>query len=152
MSSCRSQTPHSTSSPATRRSTTSRILSKGSPSYAACCARAGQRDRRSIRWEYDRTILEHRYTGPELAALLEGWDDVRVVENGGRGVAWATLTGSILERARRRLPPVRPLFAPVYVVLNGLGSLLDALEGRASERSITLPMNLLATARKPGGA
>ncbi len=47
-------------------------------------------------WEYDRTILEHRFTGPELATLLEGWEDVRVVENGGRAVAWATLTGSML--------------------------------------------------------
>ena len=37
-------------------------------------------------WQYDRTILEHRYTGPELAALLAGWDDVEVIENGGHAV------------------------------------------------------------------
>jgi SAM-dependent methyltransferase len=104
-------------------------------------------------WEYDRTILEHRYTGPELAALLGGWDDVRVIENGGRAVAWATLTGSILERARLRLPrPARVLFAPAYVLLNGCGGLLDALERRGADGTITLPMNLLATARKPEGA
>ena len=103
-------------------------------------------------WEYDRTILEHRYTGPELAALLEGWDDISIIENGGRGVAWATLTGSILERTRRRLPQaVRPLFGPVYVALNGLGSLLDRVEERSSDGAITLPMNLVATALKPGG-
>ena len=55
-------------------------------------------------WEYNRTILEHRYTGPELKALLEGWDDVEVVENGGRVVAWATLTATLLERLRTRIP------------------------------------------------
>ena len=31
-------------------------------------------------WEYDRTILEHRY-GPELGALFEDWEDVNVIEN-----------------------------------------------------------------------
>jgi SAM-dependent methyltransferase len=101
-------------------------------------------------WEYDRTILEHRYTGPELAALLSGWDDVRVVENGGRAVAWATLTGSILERLRRRLPRVAaPVFSVLYVALNGTGWLLDALERRSADGPVTLPMNLLVTARKP---
>jgi SAM-dependent methyltransferase len=100
-------------------------------------------------WEYDRTILEHRYTGPELAALLDGWRDVRVVENGGRAVAWATLTGSMLERGRARLPrPARALFSLAYLALNGCGGALDALE-RRRESPITLPMNLLVTARKP---
>ena len=29
-------------------------------------------------WEYDRRIVERRYTGPGLAELFEGWDDVWV--------------------------------------------------------------------------
>ncbi len=107
-------------------------------------------------WEYDPTILEHRYTGPELASLFEGWEDVRVVENGGRIVAWATLTGTILERARSRIPDARglggaarALFAPLYVALNGAASLLDTLEERHAHGPLTLPMNLLLTARRP---
>jgi SAM-dependent methyltransferase len=104
-------------------------------------------------WEYDRTILEHRYTGPELGALLRGWDEVRVIENGGRAVAWATLTGSMVERVRRRLPkPASAVFSLLYVALNTFASLLDLLERRHGDRRITLPMNLLVTARKPGDA
>lgn len=101
-------------------------------------------------WEYDRTILEHRYTEPELAALLGGWEDVRVVENGGRAVAWATLTGSMLERLRRRLPrPVAALVPLGYLALNAWASLLDSLERRQGDGPITLPMNLLVTAKRP---
>jgi SAM-dependent methyltransferase len=107
-------------------------------------------------WEYDRTILEHRYTEPELRALFEGWDDVRLTENGGRAVAWATLTGTILERGRERVPDTlglglaaRGAFSLAYLLLNGLASALDALERRSAEGPLTLPMNLLLTARKP---
>lgn len=103
-------------------------------------------------WEYDRSILEHRYTGPELAALFEGWEDVRVVENGGRAVAWATLTGSMLESAKKRLPRVvRAVFPLVYVGLNGVGAGLATLEQRNHGRTTTLPMNLLVIARRPAG-
>ena len=108
-------------------------------------------------WEYDPTILERRYTGPELAKLLEGWDDVRVVENGGRVVAWATLTGTIMERFRMRIPfafgvgdVARTLFVPLYLALNGFAFVLDALEERYAQGGTTLPMNLLVTARRPG--
>lgn len=101
-------------------------------------------------WEYDRRLLEHRYTGPELAQLFHGWDDVEVTENGGRAIVWATLTGTMLERARVRLPRiVRPLFVPVYLALNGIGALLDRAEQRQSTGMVTLPMNLLLTARRP---
>lgn len=107
-------------------------------------------------WEYDRTILEHRYTGPELEALLKAWDEVSVVENGGRAVAWTTLTGTLLERARLRIPKRHGVatiaavpFAVAYAALNGMGSLLDMLEERYAEGPMTLPMNLLVTARRP---
>src|SRR5258708_38129130 len=30
-------------------------------------------------WEYNPKIMEHRFTGPELAALFASWEDVRVV-------------------------------------------------------------------------
>jgi SAM-dependent methyltransferase len=101
-------------------------------------------------WEYDRRLLEHRYTAPELEHLFAGWEDVRVTENGGRAIVWATLTGTMLERVRLRLPRVaRPLFVPVYLALNGLGALLDRTERRQSTGMVTLPMNLLLTARRP---
>lgn len=101
-------------------------------------------------WEYDRTFLEHRYTEPELAQLFRGWDDVTIVENGGRAIAWATLTGSLLERARARLPaPARPLLLPAYFALNLAGTLLDAVERPRSGGAMTLPMNLLLIAGRP---
>jgi SAM-dependent methyltransferase len=107
-------------------------------------------------WEYDRTILEHRYTGPELAALFDGWEDVIVVENGGRVVAWATLTATLLERVRMRIPDALGLsraadvaFAVGYVVLNAIASALDSLDARQARGTLTLPMNLLLTARRP---
>jgi len=101
-------------------------------------------------WEYDRTILEHRYTGPELAALFAGWENVQVVENGGRTVAWATLTGSLLRTAGARLPRVlRALLPAGYLGLNGFALLLDALERRYARGPTTLPINLLLTAHRP---
>lgn len=106
-------------------------------------------------WEYDRTILEHRFTGPELGLLFEGWEEVRVVENGGRTVVWATVTGTILERVRDRMAErflgraARMLFAPIYVALNGVAVALDTLDERYARGPMTLPMNLLLTARKP---
>lgn len=109
-------------------------------------------------WEYDRTILEHRFTGPELGALFADWEDVRVVENGNRVVAWATLTGTLLERVRVRGAKLGAAgrllqagIAGVYVVLNGVAIGLDALDRRHADSDLTLPMNLLVTARRPVG-
>ena len=106
-------------------------------------------------WEYDRSVLEHRWTGPSLANVFRDWEDVRVVENGGRAVAWSTLTGEMLagaESALARGParrPVRALFAGCYVLLNAIGAGLEFLDSRASRSGRTLPMNLLLTARRP---
>jgi SAM-dependent methyltransferase len=107
-------------------------------------------------WQYDRTILEHRYTGPELAALFEGWDDVVVIENGGLAVSWATLTGWMVNIAElhvsRRLRGRRllhPAFVAAYMAINGVGAFLDRLERRFDRHPYTLPMNLLLTARRP---
>lgn len=108
-------------------------------------------------WEYNRTILERRYTGPELEALFEAWDEVRVVEDGGRAIAWATLTGTLVERGRTRIPDLgglgrvaRSVLQGLFVVLNGFGYVLNVLERRLERGSTTtLPMNLLVTARKP---
>ena len=90
-------------------------------------------------WEYDRTILEHRYTGPELASLFAGWDDVTVVENGGRAVSWATLTGSLAGMIQWNLPDrrrlrlgVRPAFTGFYLLVNAAG--VAARPGRAALR------------------
>jgi SAM-dependent methyltransferase len=107
-------------------------------------------------WEYDRRFLEHRYTEPELAALFRGWDAVSVVENGGRVVVWATLTGTIVERARARVPDAaglgivaRALGALPLLALNSMTPFLARLEERSAQGSVRFPMNLLVTARKP---
>ncbi len=109
-------------------------------------------------WEYDRTILEHRYTGPELSALFDGWEEVDVIENGGRAVSWTTLTGHLVDLVEQGLSRrsralgrfLRPLFVASYLTINGTGILLDLGERRWLQRSpFTLPMNLLLTARRP---
>jgi SAM-dependent methyltransferase len=102
-------------------------------------------------WEYDRTVLEHRYTGPELMALFEDWEEVQLFENGGRGVAWACLTGRLLRSIERRIPAgrfLRPVFACAYFVVNTLGVLVEIADRRVRSQ-FTLPMNLLVAARTP---
>jgi SAM-dependent methyltransferase len=107
-------------------------------------------------WEYDSSILEYRYTGPELAALFDGWHEIEVIENGGFAVSWATLSGRILALAQQRVSHrfgvhalTRPLFGLGYLLINGVGALLHRLEPRFRRPPHTLPMNLLLTARRP---
>ena len=110
-------------------------------------------------WEYDRTILEHRYTGPELEHLFRGWDGVEVVENGGRAVSWALLGGTLLRSLQRRmvgrgLPSflVDRAFALVYVANNALGAALDRAERSYDWGTKTLPADLMLVARAPAGS
>jgi SAM-dependent methyltransferase len=104
--------------------------------------------------EYDPTILEQRYTGPQLVALFDGWMDVRLHEYGGRAVTWTVLTASMLRNLEKQstrrsaLVALRPLFPALYTVLNGMGLALAKLEERRV-RAGALPMNLLITARRP---
>jgi SAM-dependent methyltransferase len=107
-------------------------------------------------WEYDRGVLEHRFTEPVLAEMFEAWDDVRIVENGGRAVTWTTITGRMLGLAEWSLAErshlshaVAPLFSLAHLLLNGLGMLLDRIESGIARGSNTLPPNLLLTARRP---
>jgi SAM-dependent methyltransferase len=106
-------------------------------------------------WEYDRQIVEHRYTSGSLRQLFDGWDDVVVVENGGRAVAWTLLTGTLLraceEELGRRLPraAVAASFALAYVGLNGVGAVLDAIEQRHRDPRHVLAPNIMLTARRP---
>jgi len=107
----------------------------------------------SLPWEYDTRILEHRYTGPALAALFKDWDEVEVTYNGGYAVSWATITGRIVYVAEERAPaPVRvalrPFFAAAYLLINGVGACLDWVE-RRRERTHVLAMNVMLTARRP---
>ena len=106
-------------------------------------------------WEYDRENPEHHYTEPLLRRLFEGWDEVRVVESGGWGVSWAAVTATLLQHleesaARRRIlrPLARPLFAAAYVVVNGAGLAIEAVDRRFVRGHLRLPMNLLLTARR----
>jgi hypothetical protein len=68
-------------------------------------------------------------------------------------VSWSTLTGRILDRtlARHGARRLRPARAPAYLMLNMLGMALDRAEKRVSRTPLTLPMNLLLTARRPEG-
>ena len=105
-------------------------------------------------WEYDRRIVERRYTGPHLAELFGGWDEVRVWENGGYSVAWATLTGSILRGIDELLPSgarraLRPVFTAANLALNFVATLLTKGEARWHTGPFVLPMGLLLTARRP---
>jgi len=107
-------------------------------------------------WEYNRAVLEHRFTEPVLAALFASWDEVRIVENGGRAVTWTTITGRMLGLAEWSLGQrshisraAAPLFRAAHLLLNGLGMLLDRIEGGIAHGSNTLPPNLLLTARRP---
>jgi SAM-dependent methyltransferase len=110
----------------------------------------------SLPWEYDTRILEHRYTGPELADLFKDWDEVAVSENGGYAVTWATLTGRIVHVAEERAPAplrvvLRPLLALVYLLINAVGAALDWAE-RRRPRTHVLPMNVMLTARRPASS
>jgi hypothetical protein len=104
-------------------------------------------------------VLENRFTGPGLERLFRGWDDVVVIENGGKAIAWATLTGLIASMGEWHVPEklllrraLHPAFAGVYLLINGIGLLLDRTERRLARSSLTLPMNLLLVARRPSGA
>jgi SAM-dependent methyltransferase len=106
-------------------------------------------------WEYDRHIVEHRYTPGSLRHLFAGWDDVVVAENGGRAVAWTLLTGTLLRAGEEALgrrfprPAVQAAFGLAYVGLNGVGALLDSIEqGRPHPRHALAP-NIMLTARRP---
>jgi hypothetical protein len=105
-------------------------------------------------FEYDRRHFEARYTEQQLEALFAGWDDVVVAENGGRGVTWTVLTGSLLYGLEQRVTSrgilglVRSAFLASYALLNGLGLALERAVGSRESRA-ALPMNLTLTARKP---
>jgi SAM-dependent methyltransferase len=110
-------------------------------------------------WEYDPTILEHRYTGPELEHLFRGWDEVEVIVNGGRAVAWALLGGTLLRALQRRalgrgLPGllVNRIFELAYVANNALGAALDRVERSHDWAGKVLPADLMLVARAPDGA
>ena len=112
----------------------------------------------SLVWEYRRDVLQHRYSGPSLAALFDdGWDHVEVRENGGMAVAWAFLTGRIAKRVHDNLPralrvALAPLFSLLYLLVNGAGSVLERAERKYATSSATLPMNVMVSARRPAAA
>jgi SAM-dependent methyltransferase len=109
--------------------------------------------------EYDRAVVETRFTGPGLAALFAGWEDVEVRENGGRSVVLTSIAGRMLldlQRAIARREALAPLarvaFPPVFALLSLAGLALERLDRRIAKAGYALPANLLITARAPGGA
>lgn len=109
-------------------------------------------------WEYDRETLERRFTGPELAELFEEWEEVMVVENGGPGVTWATVTGQLLHRLETGVVRrhgagalMRSLTVPLYLAMNAAAMQIERADRRWGDSPRALPMNLLVRARKPAG-
>jgi hypothetical protein len=109
-------------------------------------------------WEYDTKTLEHRFTEASLRRVFEGWQGVTVVENGGWGVSWAAVTGSLFARIEERLAARRvlrtlakPAFAALYAVVNTAGMAFEAMDSALVRGSYRLPMNLLLSARCPNG-
>jgi SAM-dependent methyltransferase len=108
-------------------------------------------------WEYSRAGLEHRYTASALASVFGSWDHVKIVENGGWAVTWTSVTGAgvrgieqfLRGRARAVHTLAQPLFSCCYLLVNALGTALDAVERRMPRGSTTLPVNILLTARRP---
>jgi SAM-dependent methyltransferase len=107
-------------------------------------------------WEYDARTFENRFTESSLRRVFDGWHDVAVVENGGWGVSWAAVTGSLFARVQERLAGrivlralARPAFAAVYAAVNTIGLALEAVDRRFVRGSYRLPMNLLISARRP---
>jgi SAM-dependent methyltransferase len=105
---------------------------------------------------YDRRVPESRYTEHELRALFgPGWDDVDVVENGGRTVTWTVLSASLIAGVEHRIVSRRPfgplgiLFKGAYAWLNGVGLMLSRAESRFAAQRVVFPMNLMLTARRP---
>ena len=155
--SCPSRTTPSTSCSSPRSFTTSPIRTAAWRSSGACCAPAG-RSCSPCRWwwDYDRRIVERRYTGPQLAELFSGWDEVRVRENGGYSVAWATLTVRILRGLDELVPAKAPdpdraaLFTAASLALNFVATLL-AKARRAGTADRSRRGAGLADARPPAG-
>ena len=105
-------------------------------------------------WEYDRRIVERRYTGPGLAELFNDWDDVSVGEIGGYTVAWATLSGRILRGLSEFGPPLMrttagTLLPAASLLLNAIAALLSRAERFWHSGPFILPMGLILVARRP---
>jgi SAM-dependent methyltransferase len=106
-------------------------------------------------WEYDRRNPEYHYTEPNLRKLFAGWDEIRIVESGGWGVSWAAVTGSLFHHVEEAIASRRPwgavawpLFPVLYLGINAVGMLLEAIGGRFVRGPFRLPMNLLLSARR----
>ena len=108
-------------------------------------------------YPYARDTIEHRWTEANLRRLFDGWDDVEVKEQGGRGVTWAVVTGLILSsgvaRAAKGVPylavPLRGLAKLAYRVCNAIAAGVDAADARWRVSGERLPANLMLTARRP---
>ena len=105
-------------------------------------------------WEYDRGIVEHRYTSGSLRQLFDGWDDVVVIENGGRAVTWALVTGTLSAPPRRSSPAgcrargARRVHARLHRPQR-VGTAFEAVEQRRRHPTLTLAPNIMLTARRP---
>ena len=106
-------------------------------------------------WPYERDVFEYRYSERSLRAVFEGWDEVRMIENGGMVVSWTLLTGMLMSTAVEAAPTplaplVRLLILPLVLLLNLLGEGLDRVEqGRLAGSTYRLPANLTLVARAP---
>jgi SAM-dependent methyltransferase len=106
--------------------------------------------------EYAVDVREQRFTEPGLRHLFRDWEDVAVLEDGGRAVTWATISGRFVidvERALSRGRLSRRLMSAAAgvscVLINGVGLLLEACDRRIAKPGYRLPPNLTLVARAP---
>ena len=107
-------------------------------------------------WEFDRRIVERRYTSPELALLFaeeSGWGDVRVGEAGGYAVAWSTITGRLLAGFTQFGPAWSRRIATALLpaacwLANGFAALVSRAELRWHEGPYVLPSGLILQASR----
>jgi SAM-dependent methyltransferase len=90
--------------------------------------------------------FERRWSRDDLRALFEGWNDVRVASIDGPGAALAFVGGRVAMLAARRLRPLRLFYKPGTVILNALGTLVDALTRPLHRR---WPHSFVLIARRP---
>ncbi len=111
-----------------------------------------------LAWEYDRRIVERRYTGPALRELFEAageWSPLSVGEIGGYAVAWATISGRIVRGLGEFGPPWSrrigaALVPPASWLVNAFGALISRAEVRWHSGPFIFPMGLIVVARRPG--
>jgi SAM-dependent methyltransferase len=90
--------------------------------------------------------FERHWSSDDVDRLFERWEEVRIEGIDGPGAALAFVVGRLTMLAARRWRPVRAVFTPSVIAINGIGAALDVLLLPLRRRS---PHSLLVVARRP---